>query len=122
MPDSRHVVLSVVSEQGASHIFLADSRSGNAVSLTSTTLAEGALSVRPGGKTIAFESLTGSADLIEVSLDGGPVRPVLDSTLLEHSGAWSPDGSTYAYVLGRIEIWLRRSVEGWARPLVRIGE
>jgi Tol biopolymer transport system component len=122
MPDSRHLVLTVVSELGGSHVFLADVRSGNAVSLTSTTLAEGGLSVRPGGKSIAFESLTRSADLIEVPLDGGPVHPMLDSTLLEHSGAWSPDGSTYAYVLGQVEIWLRRSVEGWARPLVRIGE
>ncbi len=124
MQDSRHLVLTLVGEAGFPHIFLADSRSGWGIPLTSTPLAESELAVRPDGKSIAFESVTGSADLIEVPLDGGPARPLLDSAMLEEAGAWAPDGLTYAYVLGsgRPEIWLRRTVEGWARPLVRIGE
>ena len=64
----------------------------------------------PDGQTIAFDSGEYGYDIIEVPLDGSPVRDVIATARTEMAPTWAPDGVHFAYSTNRngvSELWLR---------------
>ena len=81
LPDSRHLI--VTRSDGptpGTHLWVADTRTNLATPLTETASNEAAPSMSPDGQTIAFDSQATDFDLVEVPLDGSPLRPFLSST------------------------------------------
>jgi serine/threonine protein kinase/Tol biopolymer transport system component len=56
--------------------------------------------VSPDGATVAYVANEVDYDLVEIPLDGSPVRPLLASRLAEHSVQYSPRMSELVYVAG----------------------
>ncbi len=103
------------------HLFQGDISSGVIRPITAGAGAEQSPSVSPDGRTVAFSSMEGSFDLVEVSLDGSGLHDILATARNEMNPAWSPAGNTYAFATdrsGASEIWLKNQVEGSERPLV----
>ena len=122
LPDNRHIV--VVRSDGptpGTHLWVADTIRDVIRPLTATAGNEGAPSVSPDGRTIAFQSEATDFDLVEVPLDGSPIRPFLSSTRNEFDPAASPVNTQYAFVTdrtGHLEIWLQNQEGYLQQPLV----
>jgi serine/threonine protein kinase len=122
LPDNRHVI--VTRSDGATpgtHLWLADTATDRLTPLTTSTLNESAPSVSPDGRTIAFESQATDFDLVEVLLDGSPLRPFLSSTRNEFDPATSPGTTQFAYVTDRagpLQIWLQNEEGYLQQPVV----
>ena len=123
LPDSRHVVFAGEFRERTpgTHLFVADTASGEHWALTASTGSEQYPAVSPRGERIAFTDQREDYDLVEIPLDGSPPRTVLATSRNETYPAWSPAGSQYAYVTDRSgdqEIWLRSRDGSIERPLV----
>jgi Tol biopolymer transport system component len=123
LPDSRHVVLGVTSlSTPGSHLWMADLDRDRAWSLTRGPGSEHYPSASPSGGQLVFANGDPDYDLVETTLDGKPLRPLLATARNESDPAWSPDGNLFAYVTdrgGQDEIWLRTREGRWVdRPLV----
>jgi Tol biopolymer transport system component len=100
---------------------MADTRKDTIEPLTAGETTRWAPAASPDGTRIAFDSSSSNLDIVEIPLAGGPLRPLLATSRDELFPAWSPKGSTLAYVTdrsGRKEIWLRNADDGSERPLV----
>lgn len=100
---------------------MADVEGGTIHSLTSGTGTEMTPAVSPDGSRVIFASMRGTYDLVEVPVDGSPLRDFLATSRNEVTPAWSPLGSHVVYATDRggpREIWLRDTKEGWERPIV----
>jgi Tol biopolymer transport system component/tRNA A-37 threonylcarbamoyl transferase component Bud32 len=121
-PDNRHVVLSAaLSRAGRDHLLVADVRDGKTKPLTPAFNDEAQPSLSPDGRRLAFTLLNSDSDLVEIPLDGAPVRTVLATSAPEHCAAWSPKGDQFVYSKehnGADEVWLYNVREHWERPLV----
>jgi len=123
LPDSRHIVLGVTSlATPGSHLWMADLDRDRAWSLTRGPGSESYPSASPDGERIVFGAGEPEYDVVETSLDGGAIRPILSTTRNESDPVWSSDGGLLAYVTdrsGEDEIWLhsRDDREG-DRPLI----
>jgi serine/threonine protein kinase/Tol biopolymer transport system component len=121
-PDGRHIVFSgSPGKSRRNHLMLGDTKSGAIRPLTSGLSDEEGPSLSPDGRQAAFALAEQDQDIVEVPLDGSPMRTVLATSLLEHCAAWSPKGDQFAYskeVGDNNEIWLHSVREGWHRPLV----
>jgi eukaryotic-like serine/threonine-protein kinase len=126
LPDSRHIV--AVRSDGptpGTHLWVADTSNDTLRPLTATSGNEGAPSVSPDGRTIAFASEATDFDLVEVPLDGSPLRPFLSSTRNEFDPAASPVNTQYAFVTdrtGSLQIWLQNEEGYLQQPLVTDGD
>ena len=118
MPDSRHICLSA-----DDNLWLGDSSTGKLQQLTA--MATGAAknpAVSPGGERVVFTTFMEDYDIVEVPLDGSPLRPLLVTARSEISPSWSPAGDQMAFITdrsGESEIWLRHPSGNWERPAVR---
>jgi serine/threonine protein kinase len=112
MPDSRHVVLSLEPKlKTGSHVWIADTDTGELRALTGGQGIEVDPTVSPDGRRVAFSTFSDNFDLVEIPVDGQP----------EHSVAWSPVREQYAYITNRngtSEIWVHSVGERWDHPLV----
>ena len=126
LPDSRHLI--VTRSDGptpGTHLWVADTRTNLATPLTETASNEAAPSMSPDGQTIAFDSQATDFDLVEVPLDGSPLRPFLSSTRNEFDPAASPVNTQFAFVTdrgGHLQIWLQNEEGYLQRPLVTEGD
>jgi Tol biopolymer transport system component len=122
MPDGRHIVFAQhLQFFPEAHLWLADIKAGTVRVLTSGIGAEQAPAVSGDGSRIAFVSYQGTYDLVEVPLDGSPMRDYFATTRNEVTPSWSPRAAHLAYVTdrsGMVEIWLKNVQEGWERPIV----
>ena len=122
MTDNRHIV--VTGGTGAtpgSHLFVADTDTDQIVPLTVTPGNEQAPSVSPDGRTVAFTRAETDFDLVEVSLDGSPLKPFLSTTRDEFDPAVSPVTTQFAFVTNRTgsqQIWLQNQEGYLSQPLV----
>ena len=122
LPDNRRIVF--VRSDGptpGSHLWIADTPTDTLQPLTTTAGNEGAPAVSPDGHRIAFSSEATDFDIVEVPLDGSPLRPFLSSTRNEFDPAASPVNTQYAFVTdrsGSLEIWLQNEEGYLQRPLV----
>jgi Tol biopolymer transport system component len=130
MPDNRHLITSFAAgesslsstEQATVSLYSFDSSGGTIRRITAGTTEEYYPSVAPNGSNIAFSLVLQDSDLLEVSVEGSEVRPLLATARNEREPAWARSGTQYAYVTdahGPVEIWLRNPVEGSARALIR---
>jgi len=121
MPDNRRVVFGgQVPGSVGSDLQMIDSQRGSIRPLSVTTQDAVQASVSPDGRRILFTAAQDDFDLIEVPLDGTPVRPLLSTGRNEFDPAWSWSGSQLAYSTDRTgtsQIWVRLR-DGWQRPLV----
>jgi TolB protein len=104
-PDGRFVVFASVSSTSAeSWILRMDLATGEVVNLSSVTCGfalclDRAPRYAPDGSRIVFTSLVGGAmQLFVMDADGGQVRRLTDGAAHHLTPAWSPNGSTIAYV------------------------
>ncbi|MCC7181653.1 MAG: serine/threonine-protein kinase [Acidobacteria bacterium] len=122
LPDNRHLV--VTRSDGptpGTHLWLADTRTERVTPLTTTALNESSPGLSPDGRTLAFDSQATDFDLVEVPLDGSPLRPFLSSTRNEYDPATSPVSTQFAYVTdrtGSLQIWLQNEEGYLQQPLV----
>jgi eukaryotic-like serine/threonine-protein kinase len=121
LPDGRRIVVSLWGAATTSmHLWVADIETGASTQLTSTYGSENRPAVSPDGQRIAFTSEALDFDLVEIPLDGSPVRSLLATSRNELDPTFSRDGSLYAYVSdkeGVLQIW-RRSRDGQFERLV----
>jgi serine/threonine protein kinase/Tol biopolymer transport system component len=100
------------------HLWLADTRTEKLFSLTASPgNNEGSPSVSPDGRTVAHTLDATDFDLVEVPLDGSPVRSVINTTRDEFDPAVNPVSTQFAFVTNRTgypQIWTQ-SPEGTRR-------
>jgi serine/threonine protein kinase/Tol biopolymer transport system component len=118
--DNRYVVLTRADgPTPGGHLWLADTRTDHVTPITTTPGNEGSPSVSPDGHSIAFTWDATDFDLVEVPLNGSPVRTVVQTTRDEFDPAVSPTSEQFAFVTNRTgypEIWLQNKDS--SRPLV----
>ena len=121
-PDSRHVVFSgALNKSGDDHLLLADTNTGSIRPITVGLAGEADPSLSPDGRRLVFTARTDDQDIVEIPLDGSPMRSVLATSTIEHCAAWSPQGDQFVYAKqhnGTDEIWIHSVHEGWERPLI----
>jgi Tol biopolymer transport system component len=89
--------------------------------ITADNTSEAEPAVSPDGKRIVYASTAEDYNMVEVPVDGGPVRNLLTTSRSELFPAWPPSGEEYAYVTdhsGDSEIWIRSRRSNWERPLI----
>jgi serine/threonine protein kinase len=122
MPDSQHIVFEARQPTVASyHLWISDLDGNSIQPLTASTVDEAYPAVSPDGKRIAFMVVPPDWDLVEIPVDGTPMRNLLSTPGYESWPAWSPRNEQIAYSTtrsGAFEIWLRSVRDGWDRPLV----
>ncbi len=122
MPDGRRVVMAFRENLGSrAKLWMGDIRDETVRPLTAGVIPERAPDVSPDGLTIAFNSIRSNFDIVEVQLDGSPLRDLLTSTQDVYSAAWVPGKDRFAYMTsrnGRVEIRVRSRYEDWDRTVV----
>jgi serine/threonine protein kinase len=122
MPDSRHAVVAMPpAKSNDSELWMADIRNGSLSRLTADSTTESQPTVSPDGKRIVYASTSDDYNMVDVPLDGGPVRALLSTSRAELFPAWPPSGDEFAYVTdhdGESEIWVRSRRNLWERPLI----
>ncbi len=121
MPDNRRLVFGgQVPGSVGSDLQMIDSQRNTIRPLSVTAQDAVQASVSPDGRRIAYTVAQDDFDLIEVPLDGTPVRTLLATGRNEFDPAWSWSGSQLAYSTDRTgtsQIWVQQR-DGWQRPLV----
>jgi dipeptidyl aminopeptidase/acylaminoacyl peptidase len=75
-----------------------DTETGGFLPLLSSESPLSFPAVSPDGDSVAYTVGETDFDLVEIPLDGSPIRPLLASRLPEHSVDYSPRGDEFAYV------------------------
>jgi serine/threonine protein kinase len=121
-PDGRHVVVSLWDPaMTGMHLWIADVDSGVSTPLTATPGSENRPAVAPGGRQVAFTSEAIDFDLVEIPLNGAPLRTLFATSRNEFDPTFARDGSQYAYVsdkTGGLQIWIRSRDGQFERPVV----
>jgi len=122
LPDNRNIVFGALSGgTPGPDLQLADTATGRVHRITVTTKDLTEPAVSPDGKQLAFSAGNDDFDLLEVPLDGSPVRKLLATSRNEQDPSWSPVAPQYAYSTdrtGTAQVWLRSRAGDWERPLV----
>jgi Tol biopolymer transport system component len=121
-PDSRHIVFSgELIKEDNNHLLMADTKTGAIRPVTVGLYGEADPSLSSDGSRLAFTARTTDQDIVEIPLDGSPMRSVLATSTVEHCAAWSPRGDQFAYSKqrnGSDEIWIHNVADGFERPLI----
>jgi eukaryotic-like serine/threonine-protein kinase len=121
MPDSRHIVISVMRNQETPpHLWIADTESDEVRPLTSGTSVETQPAVSPDGRKILYTEGIFDENIVSVSLDDGALRNLIATDRSESMPAWAARAAKLAYVTNRdgpLQIWLR-DPDGSDRPIV----
>ncbi|MCP5117113.1 MAG: hypothetical protein GY953_40325, partial [bacterium] len=122
LPDSRSLVFAAASRlEDQQRLWIGDVRSGSARQITGGFGREDEPSASPDGRRIAFSSRTPDYNIVELPLDGSPMRDLLATSRQEYFAAWSPVRDQIAYVTNRegaTGVWIRNLAEGTDRPVV----
>ena len=110
MPDGRHAVLGSVSGGlSGAQLWLADVDADRGWPLAQGTMSYSSPSASSNGHVV-FTAGEPQYDLVQVPIDGTPMRQFVASSRNESDPVWSERANAYAYVTdrsGRDEIWLR---------------
>jgi Tol biopolymer transport system component len=104
-----------------SHLYIADLDGGAVTPLAANIGSQAVPAVSPDGKQIAYMEQEYDTSIVEIPLDGSPMRNLVATGRLEHSAVWSPRGKEFAYVTDRSgvdEIWIRNVETGREQPVV----
>jgi serine/threonine protein kinase len=125
MPDSRSMVVSAAAPvTEPPQLYLGDTDRGRLRKLTTGLEPRSSPAASPDGRRIAFEQGAQDTDLVEVTLDGSAVRPILATTRSEASPHWLPNGREFTYASnanGPVDLWVRNVDDGRARLLIPQG-
>jgi serine/threonine protein kinase/Tol biopolymer transport system component len=124
-PDSQRAVVSLSSGYFDGHLWLSDTRSGLVHAITTGLGGEAHGDLSAEGSRIAFTEVGEDFDVMDVPMNGDPLRKVVATSRREASATWSPSRGQFAYLTdrsGSYEIWLKSTQEGWERPIVRKGD
>ena len=100
---------------------MTDVRTGAATPLSVGLTQQSSPSVSPDGSKIVFTAGGPGYDLVEVPLNGAPMRDFLATGSDEYSGAWVPGSSRYVYLTnknGEEELRIHSQTENWDRLIV----
>lgn len=118
-PDNRYAMVPWPGDASGARgygIHVLDTETGRLKTVLPAAEPVWAVAPSPDGKRIAVEKGGAHYSLIEIPLDGKPIRPASTSSLDQSWGAWSPTGAEYAYVRGE-ELHVR-SRQGEADRLI----
>jgi Tol biopolymer transport system component len=104
-------------------LWMTDVRTGAAMPLSVGVTQQGSPSFSPDGSRIAFTAGGPGYDLVEVPLDGSPMRNFVATSSDEYSAAWVPGSSRYVYLTnksGEEELRIHSQTENWDRLIVGI--
>ena len=124
MPDSERAVMAfrtISAPNGG--LWMTDVRTGAATPLSLGLTQHGSPSVSPDGRKIVFTAGGPGYDLVEVPLNGSPMRDFLATGSDEYSGASVPGSSRYVYLTtknGEEELRIHSQTENWDRLVVAI--
>src|SRR5262249_15340971 len=105
---------------GAKHLWIGDVERNQVRRLTETSTDESAPEVSPDGHHIGYVQTDFDTDLIEIPLDGSPLRPLLATSRREEYPSWC-GSNQYVYLTNRggtPELWLGDAVHASQRPVV----
>jgi Tol biopolymer transport system component len=126
LPDGRRVVVALWDETTTGmHLWVADVETGESRPLTSTAGSENRPAVAPDGRRIAFSAEEIDYDLVEIPLNGSPMRELLSTSRNELDPTFTTDGSQYAYISdkgGTLQIWVRTRDGRFDQPVVGTGQ
>jgi serine/threonine protein kinase len=101
MPDNRRAVVAFVELSDAQALWMADTESQTLERLTAGTGQSDDPSVSPDGHRLAFTSYAADWDLVELPLDGAPMRDVLATSRTECCAAWIAGSAKFVYLTNR---------------------
>jgi Tol biopolymer transport system component len=111
MPDSRHLVVSFAQESNSrAHLWMADIESNDLIPLTSGNANELYPAVAPDGKSLLYNQITYTLDVVSLSLQDGSAKTLFSTGREESMPAWSAKAEELAWVTNRsgsYEIWVR---------------
>jgi Tol biopolymer transport system component len=112
LSDSRRILvaLPIAGDTGNTALWLLDTETGKRIPALAGAEATSSPSLSVNG-TVAYQTGSVDYDLIELPLDGSPVRPLLATRQAEGSVAWSPVAPEFVYVSQESEIRVRRQGE-----------
>jgi len=123
MPDSRLAVMAVhTSSALRGGLWLVDVRTGDASPMSMGVTQHHNPSVSRDSK-LAFTVGGPGYDLVEVPLNGAPVRDFVATGSDEYSGAWVPGSSRFVYLTdknGEQELRIHSQTENWDRLIVAL--
>jgi serine/threonine protein kinase len=96
-PDSRHVVILEVSPDFRFRLVLADTESRARRLVVPDTGAIISATVGPDGKRIIYSAGQPDWDIVEYSMDGKRLRPMVTSPEMDVLPSWSPAGDRFLY-------------------------
>ena len=122
MPDSqRAVMVFPTASAPKGGLWMTDVRTAAATPVSVGLTQQSNPSVSPDGSKVAFTAGGPDYDLVEVPLDGSPMRDFLATGSDEYSGAWVPGSSRYVYLTnknGEEELRIHSQTENWDRLIV----
>jgi Tol biopolymer transport system component len=121
MPDSRHIVVALASDQNApTHLWMADVKSNNLTPLTTGTANESYPAPSPDGQSILYQQNSPEFNVTSASLEDGSTKTFISTGRAESMAAWSANPSKLTWVTNRngpYEIWVRLP-DGSDRPAI----
>lgn len=124
MPDSQRAVMVFRTASAPKRgLWMADVRTGAATLVSVGLTPQSSPSVSPDGRKIIFAAGGPGFDLVEVPLNGSPMRDFLATGSDDYAGAWVPGSSRYVYLTnknGEEELRIHSQTEDWDRLIVAI--
>jgi serine/threonine protein kinase/WD40 repeat protein len=111
LPDNRHILVSLAADLNSpSHLWIADTESDDLSPLTTGNASEDLPVVAPDGKSLLYDQMTASLDVVSVSIEDGSAKTLVSTGREEGMAAWSAKSDKLAWVTDRsgpYEIWVR---------------
>jgi eukaryotic-like serine/threonine-protein kinase len=114
LPDERHILGLRYSTVSDSQLSIVDTTTGAARRIYFAA-NQNVPAITADGKSLALPLMERGYDLVEVPLDGSPIRDVVSTPRNEVAPSWLPDGSRFAYSTDRSgsdQLWVRSRTPG----------
>jgi eukaryotic-like serine/threonine-protein kinase len=120
MPDSRHFVVSLLTNDGNRNLWMADMESGSSTPITADTTLKFSPAVSPSGQQLLYTLLNAEVDVVSLSIEDGSAKTLIATGRDEMAPTWSAHEAKLAWLTdrnGKNEIWVRQ-YDGTERPVV----
>jgi Tol biopolymer transport system component len=120
MPDNRHLVVSLRTDDGNRNLWTADVESISSAPITADPLLKFSPAVSPNGQQLLYMQVTSEVNVVSLSVEDGSARTLIDTGGKDQEPSWSASYGKLAWLTirnGQSEIWVRQS-DGTERPAV----